>query len=373
MLKALRYRLYPTKAQASQLAWTLETCHQVYNSLVNDRKFQYEVSGKAPSWIEQKRSITAWKPSHPELSDVYSQVLQDVSKRVDLAFQAFFRRVKDGETPGYPRIKGDRYDSFTYPQSGFAVHESSVYLSKIGQVKAKLHRSIVGRIKTCTVRRQAGKWFVCFACEYTPEPLPLSDLAVGIDVGLTHFAALSDGTFIDNPRFFRKDEDALAKAQRKVEKQKRGTAQRRKAKRVVSRIHERIRNRRHNFVHQESRKIVNRFGLIAVEKLNIKGMVRNHCLAKSISDAAWGMFLSVTKSKAECAVTREFKEPNPNGTSQECSGCGGIVKKSLAVRVHYCPGCGLRLDRDTNAAINILNLCGATHSPGLAPVEAPRL
>ena len=117
MLKALRYRLHPTKAQASRLAWTLETCRQVYNSLLNDRKFQYEINGKAPTWLEQKRSITAWKPNHPELSGVHSQVLQDVSKRVELAFQAFFRRIKAGETPGYPRIKGDGYDSFTYPQT----------------------------------------------------------------------------------------------------------------------------------------------------------------------------------------------------------------------------------------------------------------
>ena len=156
MLKALRYRLYPTKAQASQLAWTLETCRQVYNSLVNDRKFQYEVSGKAPSWIEQKRSITAWKPSHPELSDVHSQVLQDVSKRVDLAFQAFFRRVKGGEAPGYPRIKGDGYDSFTYPQSGFGFQQGKLRLSKIGDVAIRLHGGLA-HVVSSRLGREAVK------------------------------------------------------------------------------------------------------------------------------------------------------------------------------------------------------------------------
>ena len=387
MLKACRYRLYPTKAQASQLAWTLETCRHVYNSLVNDRKFQYEVSGKAPSWMEQKRSITAWKPAHPELSDVYSQVLQDVSKRVDLAFQAFFRRVKDGETPGYPQIKGDGYDSFTYPQSGFGFHQGKLRLSKVGDIAVRLHRPIDGTIKTCTVRRInskwfvskwfvskwfvskwfvskwfvskwfvskwfVSKWFVCFAAEYTPDILPPSEEEVGIDVGLKTFASLSNGENIENPRFFRKEEKALAKAQRKLSKQKRGSRERKKARKIVSRIHERIRNRRHDFVHQTARRLVNRYGVIAVEKLNVKGMVKNHCLAKSISDASWSMFRSVLTMKAESAG-RLVVTVNPAYTSQMCSGCGNIQKKSLSVRTHKCLSCGLVLDRDTNAAVNI--------------------
>jgi putative transposase len=352
LIKALRYRLYPTKAQASQLAWTLETCHQVYNSLVNDRKFQYEVNGKAPTWIEQKRSITTWKPAHPELSDVYSQVLQDVSKRVDLAYQAFFRRVKAGETPGYPRVKGDGYDSFTYPQSGFGFCQGKLHLSKIGDIAVRLHRPINGDIKTCTVRRINSKWFVCFSVEYEAELLPPSAEEVGIDVGLKTFASLSNGENIENPRFFRAEEKALAKAQRKLAKQVRGSHKRRKAKKVVSRIHERVRNRRHDFVHQTARKIVNRFGVIAVEKLNVKVMVKNHCLAKSISDASWSMFRSVLTNKAESAG-RLVVAVNPAYTSQMCSGCRNIAKKSLSVRTHRCLSCGLVLDRDTNAAVNI--------------------
>ncbi len=352
MLKALRYRLYPTKAQASQLAWTLGTCRQVYNSLVNDRKFQYEVNGKARSWVEQKRSITAWKPNHPELSDVHSQVLQDVSKRVDLAFQAFFRRVKAGETPGFPRLKGGGYDSFTYPQSGFGFQQGKLHLSKIGDVAIRLHRSIDGNIKTCTVRRINSKWFVCFSAEYEPELLPPSTEAIGIDVGLKTFAALSNGENIGNPRFFRAEEKALAKAQRKLAKQKRGSRERKKAKKVASRVYERIRNRRHDFVHQTARKLVNRFGVIAVEKLNVRGMVKNHCLAKSISDASWSMFRTVLTNKAESAG-RVVVAINPAYTSQMCSGCGNIQKKPLSVRTHKCLSCGLVLDRDTNAAVNI--------------------
>ena len=360
--KAQKYRLFPTKVQAARMAWTLKICRHVYNSLVNDRKCQYEVSGKAPTWLEQKRAITSWKPNHPELSDVYSQVLQDVSKRVDLAFQAFFRRVKDGETPsrssvagktpGYPRIKGDGYDSFTYPQSGFGFFQGRLRLSKIGDVAVRLHRPIDGDIKTCAIRRINGKWFACFSVEYAPELLPPSDEEVGIDVGLKTFASLSDGAFIESPRFFRRDGKALAKAQRKLAEQERGSKARKKARKVVSRIHERIRNRRHDFVHQTARRLVNRYGVIAVEKLNVQGMVKNHCLAKSISDASWSMFRNVLTTKAESAG-RLVVAINPAYTSQRCSGCGDIQKKSLSVRTHRCSACGLMLDRDTNAAVNI--------------------
>ena len=349
------FRVYPTKAQETALIGTLETCRQVYNSLLNWRKHDYEVLGKSPSKVEQQAAFPKWKQEHAELSGVYSQVLQNVAVRVDLAFDAFFRRVKDGETPGFPRVKGDGYDSFTYPQSGFGFHQGKLRLCKIGDVSIRQHRPIDGTIKTCTIRRVRHKWYACFSCEVGPELLPPSEEQVGIDVGLKTFAALSNGEFIDNPRFFRKEEKALAKAQRKLAKQVRGSRKRRKAKKVVSRIHERVRNRRHDFVHQTARKIVNRYGVIAVEKLNVKGMVKNHCLAKSISDASWSMFRNVLSQKAARAA-RVYAEINPAYTSQTCSGCGRIAKKSLSERQHNCQQCGLSLDRDTNAAINILSV-----------------
>lgn len=349
------YRLYPMKAQETALTGTLETCRQVYNSLLNWRKHDYEVRGKSPSKVEQQAAFPRWKKEHAELSDVFSQVLQNVAVRVDLAFDAFFRRVKNGETPGFPRVKGDGYDSFTYPQSGFGFHQGKLRLSKIGDVAVRLHRPIDGTIKTCTIRRVRHKWYACFSCEVSPELLPPSEEQVGIDVGLKTFASLSNGENVANPRFFRRDEKALAKAQRKLAKQVRGSRKRRKAKKVVSCIHERVRNRRHNFVHQTARKIVNRFGVIAVEKLNVKGMVKNHCLAKSISDASWSMFRNVLSQKAARAA-RVYAEINPAYTSQTCSGCGHIAKKTLSQRQHDCPICGLSLDRDTNAAINILSV-----------------
>jgi len=360
----LKVRLYPDRVQERQLDQTLETCRLVYNSLVNDRKFQYDTAKVSVGRYTQQAYLPVWKKDHAELKAVYSQVLQDVVHRVDLAFKAFFDRAARGEKPGFPRLKSEgQYDSITFTQNdSFNVGEQSIRLAKIGQVKAKIHRTPWGELKTCTVRRINGKWFACICQEVEPELLPPSDEAIGIDVGLKTFAALSNSEFIENPRFFRKEEKALAKAQRKLSKQKRGSRERRKARKVVSRIHERIRNRRHDFCHQNARRIVNRFGIIAVEKLSVKSMLGNHCLAKSISDASWSQFRSVLTSKAESAG-RKVLAVNPAYTSQDCSGCGyrpdgreGRTKKKLSDRWHLCPMCGLSVDRDTNAAVNILAL-----------------
>jgi putative transposase len=387
---AYRYRIYPTKAQVSVLERTLGVCRDVYNSLVHERTVLYETTGKAPSRVDQCREITAWKVAHPELHDVYSQVLQNIIRRVDLAFQAFFRRVKNGEEPGYPRLKGKgQYDSITYPQSGFGFCQGHLRLSKIGDIAIHLHRPIEGNIKTCAIRRTAtGKWFVCFCCEVGPEHLEPSAEKVGIDVGLKVFAALSNGEFIENPRFFRRDEKALAKAQRKFDKvkHKHRTKARRKAKKVVSRIHERIATRRHDFGHQTARRLVNRFGVIGVEALSVENMMASPKakpdpenegqflsngasakagLNKSIADASWSMFRSILTMKAENAG-RLVVAVSPQYTSQMCSGCGNIAKKSLKERTHRCTVCGLFADRDTNAAVNIKAAVGQHSLAALA-------
>ncbi len=355
----LKYRLFPTKEQTRKLEDTLETCRLVYNSLVNDRAFQYETAKVSVGRYEQQKMFPQWSKDFPEVKAVHSQVLQNVAVRVDLAFRAFFRRVKAGETPGFPRLKGKgQYDSITYPQSGFKIGDSTISVSMFGkpvQIKAKLHRPIVGTVKTCTVRRYGNKWFVCFSVEQEDSPLPPCTDAVGLDAGLNFFLALSNGGFVDNPRFFRRDEKALAKAGRRQAKTKKRSHERKKANKVLARIHERIRNRRHDFVHQTARRLVNRYGVIAVEKLNVKNMLGNHCLAKSIADASWSMFRTVLTQKAESAA-REVIAVNPAYTSQDCHSCGYQAKKKLSERWHHCPMCGASLDRDTNAAINILAL-----------------
>jgi putative transposase len=226
-------------------------------------------------------------------------------------------------------------------------------VSKIGKVKIKLHRPIEGKIKTLTIKREAGRWYACVSVECEAIPLPASIESVGVDVGLLAFATLSDGTEIENPRFYKEAQAKLRRAERRVARRKKGSHRRRKAVRLLARVHQHVRQQRADFHHKESRKIVNRFGLIVVEDLNIKGLAGG-MLAKSVNDVGWGMFLEKIAYKAENAG-RQFFRVKPNGTSQTCSGCGSHVPKTLSQRVHRC-SCGLELGRDHNAAINILGL-----------------
>jgi putative transposase len=231
-----------------------------------------------------------------------------------------------------------------------------VYLSKVGVVAVEVHRPLAGSVKTCCVHRTAtGKWFVTFSCAVEDRPLPASEESVGVDVGLASFATLSTGEQIANPRFFRKDEKALAQVQRRLAKRTKGTPAWRKAKQAVAHVHERIVNRRTDFAHQHSRRIVNHHGVVAVEDLSVNQLVHNHCLAKSISDAAWASFIASLTYKAASAG-RRVVQVNPAYTSQDCSRCHHRQKLTLADRVYHCPCCGLEMDRDHNAALNILAL-----------------
>ena len=368
---AYQFRLAPTKGQQRRLEQTLETCRWVYNETLGYRKHAWEEREETIGLYETNALLPAWKDQRPALKQVYSQVLQDVQNRVHLAFDAFFRRVKRGETPGYPRFKGKGwYDSFTFKQTGFGFKVNGPWLdlSKIGRIQMIDHRPIEGTVKTLTIRRTAtGKWFACFSVEAEPEPLPAAQRAVGVDVGLEQFATLSTGEQVANLRFFRKDERALAKAQRRLSKAEQGTWERAKRRKVVAHIHERIANRRKDFAHKLSRRLVDEFGIIVFEDLSITRMIKNHALAKSIADAAWNQLATYTRYKAANAG-RTYVEIDPRGTSQRCSGCSLVVKKDLSVRVHQCPYCGLEIDRDLNAALNILAV--GLHSIGSQPVEA---
>src|SRR6266567_5397399 len=371
MKKMFQYRLFPTKKQTTAFEQVLEECRWLYNETLAYRKDAWEQRKARVSWYESKARIPLLKQERPTLKQVHSQVLQNVTERVELAFQAFFRRLReDAQEPGYPRFKGQgRYDSFTFTQSGFSItHDERVCLSKIGSLKMVYHRPLKGKVKTCTIHRSAtGKWYVSFSCEVEPERLPESPDHVGIDVGLKTFATLSTGEAIENPRFFRKEEQALAKVQRKLSSQAYGTPERRKHRKAVARVHERIQFRRDNFTHQHSRSIVNRFGVIAVEDLQVNRMTHNHCLAKSIADASWSAFFSQLAAKAEEAG-RQFVKVNPAYTSQTCSQCGHRQKMPLDIRIFDCPCCHVQLDRDLNASLNILRL--GLQSLGLA-IEAP--
>ncbi len=347
MHKTFKYRFYPTKKQQKKLEQTLELCRYVFNETLAVRRNAWQQRQKSLSLYDTNAFLRQWKTTNPTLYEVFSQCLQQVQVRVDLAFKAFFRRVKAGQNPGYPRFKGiGRYDSFTFPQQGmgFKVNGNMLKLSKIGTVKLVLHRYFPSTIKTLTIKKTAtGKWFACFCCEVSSTTLPASNKAVGIDVGLTTFATLSNGKKIPNPRFFKHEQKALTKAQKKQNKK------------VTARIHERIANKRADFAHKVSRSLVNNYGVIAFENLNIKGMLQNSFLAKSIQDAAWNQLIQYTTYKAEDAGRRVVLV-DPKGTSQRCSRCGTKVPKDLSVRKHHCPICSLSIGRDLNAAINILAL-----------------
>jgi putative transposase len=371
MLKAYKFRIYPTKSQTTKMEQTLDLCRWTYNKTLEIRKNAWEKEGKSLSKYETNNMLPEWKEDKPELKVVFSQVLQNVHERVDLALKAFFRRVKTGEKPGYPRFRGKGwYDSFTYPQKGFKIDSGKLYLSKIGSIKIKLHRPIEGKIKRLTVRRTTiGKWFACFSVELEDNPKPpwKDGSLVGIDVGLESFATLSNGEKIANPRFFREEEKELAKVQRRLSKAPKGTPERKKALKVVQLVHERIANKRYEFAHQISNQLVKKHGLIAFEDLNIKGMTHNHNLAKSIHDVAWNMLVTLTSYKAASAGSMVVLV-DPRNTSKMCSRCGILVEKSLSDRVHKCSQCGLEMDRDWNAAINILRL--GLQSVGIQSVEA---
>ena len=372
MVKTFRYRVYPTKAQETLLKRIFEECCWVYNQTLAYRRDAWQERREAVYYYGTTKLLPQWKQERPSLNIVYSQVLQDTQHRVDKAFKGFFRRIKNSEQKvGYPRFKGDgRYRSITYPQFGFGITDNGkLHLAKIGDVKIKFHRPIEGKIKQVTIRRYpTDKWFACFSVEVGPEPLLETGKYVGVDLGLTTLAVLSNGKNIDNPRFFRKEERELAKAQQRLSETEKGTPEYAGRRKVVARIYERISNKRTDFSHKLSRQLVNEYDVICLEDLSIKTMIKNHCLAKSISDAAWRQLINHTMQKAESAVRRVVLV-DPRYTSQICSRCGCLVEKKLSDRVHSCFRCGLIIDRDQNAAINILGL--GLQSLGIVPKSLP--
>jgi putative transposase len=375
---AYKYRLLPTRKQTELLSWTLARCRELYNAALQERRDAYQMAHnhKSLNYYDQANQLPQVKEVRPEYRDIHSQVLQDVLRRVDKTFQAFFRRVKagragDGHRPGYPRfLRGDRYDSITFPQLGWSLHCDRLSISKICTVKVKLHRPIQGKVKTVTIKREGLHWYVCFSVGAEVVRLPHSDKAVGIDLGLTTFAFLSNGQKIENPRHLRHSLNKLATRQQALSRCKRGSHRRAKARRAVAQAHRHIRNQRADFLHKESRKLVNEYGTIVFEKLQPRNMVRNHRLALSISDAGWGQFVSYTIHKAENAG-RSVLFVDPRYTSQTCSSCGAIKKKELSERWHSCK-CGCSLDRDENAAINILR-AGSAQQVVQAACRSPRL
>lgn len=355
MRTTYKYRLYPTRAQAEALEGQLAEAGRLYNSALQERRDAWRMGRISVNYYDQANQLREIRAAG-DLRLANFSSCQDVLRRVDKTFQAFFRRAKAGYKPGFPRFKPrHHFDSYAFPAYGDGCKlrdTGRLYVQAVGELKVKLHRPLESQVKTLTVKREAGRWYACFSVEIpTPGPLSPTGQAVGFDVGLESFAVLSDGSLIENPRHYRGAQRKLRRAQRKVARGKKGSNRRRKAVQVLQRVHQHVKNQRSDFHHQVSRRLVNAYDLIAVEDLNVKGLAGG-MLARSVNDAGWGAFLQKLVYKAENAG-RTLVKVNPNGTSQRCP-CGAAVPKALSQRWHQCIACGMSVSRDHASALEIL-------------------
>ncbi len=375
MRTSYQYRIKPNKKQREIIDNTLDMLRCQYNYQLAQRFNWYEQNRCSidrcplvcylpdlkdkPNYYNQKASLTQLKKDRPWYKTIHSQVLQEIPKKVEIAFDRWLKDDCNGKKSGRPRFKGvGQYKTFTYPQfKGHHFVGDKITLSKIGDVKVIIHRPIPDgfTIKTVSVTKKADGYYVTLSLDDKSVPTIKPDFnaenIVGIDVGLIDFYVASDNTRIAAPKHLRKAERKLKSAQRKVSRKKKGSNRRKKAIKKLGRQHKKVADTRKNFHFNTAKKLLNKYDVVAVEKLNIKGLAKTR-LAKSIHDAGWGQFLSILKNKAENAGLSVI-EVSPNGTSQECSNCGHKVKKSLSQRTHNCPVCHTSLCRDLNAAINI--------------------
>jgi putative transposase len=355
--KAFKYRLFTNASQERELDIALETHRRLYNTYLDYRELAYCQYGATLSYVDCSRWFKHQRATNPYFARINFSSARATMRRLDKAFAGFFRRVEAGESPGHPRFKGrDRFDSIEFPAYGDGIKLVGVKLrvQHVGTIRVKLHRPIEGKIKTVTLRREAGKWYVIFSCDLGPvEVEPSTNPPIGIDVGLESFLTTSDGEHEPNPRYQETALPGLRRAQRALARKRKGGKNRRKSKGKVAKIHARVARLRAEHHHQVALKLVRRCGFIAAESLRVTNMLKNGRLARSISDAGWSGFLLTLKHKAASAGV-SYVEVDARGTSRQCSGCGAEVRKDLSVRRHDCPHCGLSLHRDENAARNIL-------------------
>jgi putative transposase len=359
--KTYKYKLKPTPDQERAMALVLRRCCDLYNAALQERREAWQKCGVGVTLAQQSAQLPGIKEVRPEYRDINAQVLQEVLTRLDRAFQAFFRRIREGQTLGYPRFhSANQYDSFTYKQvgehGGARLDNGFLILSKFGRIAVRWSRPMEGAPKTVTIRREVDGWYVCFSCsDVRTRPLPATGQETGIDLGLEAFATLSDGTRFFHPGWYRKAERALKTAQRHVSRRKKGSNRRSKAVAALAKAHQKVKRQRLDFHHKTALALVRANDVLYHEDLQTANLVRNHYLAKSISDAGWAAFLAILTFKAAYAGKRAVAVP-PAYTSQSCSGCGILVQKGLSVHWHSCPECGTSLHRDHNAAKNIERL-----------------
>jgi len=385
MIRTYKYRLFTNKRQWEALDTILWQQRILYNAALEQRKTVYEATGKGISYTDQWAHFRDVRHANPDTFGLVNATsLQQLLRRVDKAYRAFFRRLKAGETPGYPRFKGrNRFHSMEFKHGdGVKLYQNErgqmrLRIQNVGDVKVKYHRDLPAdsQIKHVVIKRSLGNWYVALMVEFDPPLfLPLTGEAVGIDMGLKSLLALSDGMLIDNPRWLRVSQKRLRVLNRKLARQKKGGINWRKTAYHLVRLHGKIANQRRDFWHKTTRQLVNQYDLICIENLTLGFMTANRHLALSAHDAALGEFRNLLAYKAEEAGKQVVPVP-PQYTSQLCSECGTMVAKRLSVRVHQCDACGLELDRDVNAARNILTLglsvCDRTLALAGVSQEAP--
>ncbi len=352
-MKAYKFKIKrPSQAIVAKLENTLDLTRELYNCALQERIGAYKERQISLNYYSQANQLAEIKDCQVEFQNVHSQILQDILKRLEKTFKAFFGRVKRGEKAGFPRFKGKNwFNSFTFPQSGFRLDGDNLTLSKIGKVKIHLSQKMFGKVKTCTIKREVSGWFVILTVETEKEILPKTGQSVGIDAGIENFMTLSNGEQIPNFKYFQSSQKELRVKQRSVARKKKGSQTRKDAVIQLRKVHQKIKNQRHDFAHKLSTRLVNEFDLMAIEDLNIKAMSKG-ILSKQIHDVAWNSFFQKLEYKAENAG-RKLIKVNPNGTSQTCI-CGAKVNKTLAQRWHHCLECGYSIHRDIVSAKVIL-------------------
>lgn len=353
MKRSYELRLKPKASQRAAMSRILEDSAETYNAALQERRDAWKLCGKAVTYYDQSFELTELRKD-PAFAVIAVDIQREPLRRLDRAFKAFFRRVKAGQKPGYPRFRSqERYDSFAWHTP--RMDGDTLLIPNLGRVRFKASRAPVGTVKMATIVRRGAKWTARIVCDIGPAPEKrIVTTAVGMDVGLTKLATLSDGVEIENPRWTRQHEGRIARANRVLARKQKRSNNRARAREALHRAHQRAANARNNYLHHVSKWLVGHYDLIAHEALNVKGMAHGN-LAKSIMDAAWSILLSQVRYKAESAGVYAIAV-NPRGTSQICSGCGQNVPKKLSQRTHSCPQCGLVLGRDHNAGRNILAL-----------------
>ncbi len=367
-----KLRVYPDTKRQEEIDKRLILACQLYNKILEKIILEYEKNkgskiNKAALNNYMKEAINENK----EFLKLYSQTRQDIFIRIQNAFQRFFQRVNENKNGrkrkvGFPRFKSiDRYKSLTYPQNNgaFSIENARLRISRIGTMKIEIHRLIEGKIKTLIIKREAGKYYAIFTAIKEIELPKINDTNfIGIDLGLNSFIAMSNGRIIKKPNFMQDKRTNLAKWQRILSRKEKCSKRREKTKLKLQRKWEHINNQSSDYLHKLSNGLIDSgYTSFAVEKLNIQKMVKDHHLAKSIYSASWRKFIQMLSYKAESAGLRVI-EVDPTHTSQICSSCGDIHNMPLSERIYVCKTCGLQIDRDINAAINILNRATAGHA-----------